>query len=205
MTVILDPPARTDLKAWLSAHLDPVDDHGPVKSGDGHEAHGVPAAVLIGLIERPEGYNVLLTRRADTLRHHGGQIALPGGRCDMGETAVETAVREAWEEVGLDPAFVSIAGLSSPHMAHTGFLIMPVVGFVSPGFELRPNPGEVAEIFETPFGFLMNPGNYQEEEKDFGEGLRRFISATHDERYIWGATAAILMELYRRLYGACVA
>lgn len=190
-----------DLRSWISGRLDPLgaapaDIGGPV----------APAAVLIALVERPEGYNVLLTRRADTLRRHKGQIALPGGRCDPGETAWTTALREAEEEIGLARGMVTLAGLSTPASTGSGFLITPVVGFVAAGFTLRPNPAEVAEIFETPFAFLMDPGNHEEHERTFDDGVtRRFYAMNHADRFIWGATAGILRELYRRLYGAAVA
>ena len=117
-----------------------------------------------------------------------------------------TALREAHEEVGLDPSFVTLAGLSTPYRTGTGFLITPVVGFVRPGFTLTPNPDEVAEIFETPFGFLMDPKNLEEHERELPTGeKRRFYAYTHEDRFIWGATAGVLRALYERLYGAAVA
>src|SRR5690606_34800319 len=149
-------------------HLDPLEDAEPV-DGIHVEAEedrllrgeAAPASVLIGLIERPVGYTVLLTRRVDTLRKHAGQIALPRGRRDPGETVWETALREAEEEIGLDSRYVKLAGLSTPLLTHSGYLITPVVGFIREGFQLRPNPHEVADIFETPFGFLMDPLNHE--------------------------------------------
>jgi 8-oxo-dGTP pyrophosphatase MutT (NUDIX family) len=166
----------------------------------------VPAAVLVALVEREAGLSVILTRRSDTLRAHTGQVALPGGRRDEGESAWQTALREAQEEIGLDPGFVSLVGLSTPYRTGTNYLITPVVGFVTPGFSLTPNPAEVADIFETPFGFLMDPQNYHEKEWRSPSGeRRRFYAATHDDRVIWGATAGVLRALYERLYGAAVA
>lgn len=209
-----------ELRDFLARHLDPLDDHacegGGRRSSDYDLTPGgwsgmpvdklTPAAVLIGLIERPVGLTVLLTRRADTLRNHTGQVALPGGRQDPGETPVQTAVREAHEEVGVEPRFVEPVGLSTPYQTGTGYLITPVVGFVRPGFTLTANPGEVADIFETPFAWLMDLANYQEHERALPNGeLRRFYAATHDEQYIWGATAGILRALHGRLYGAAVA
>ena len=118
-----------------------------------------------------------------------------------GETAAQTALREAWEEIGLDPGFVTPAGQTSPlKTSNTGYYITPVVGFVRPGFTLSPNPAEVAVIFEAPFDFLMDPQTFQEQERDFGQGLRRFYAATHQDQLIWGATAQILIGLRRRLY-----
>jgi 8-oxo-dGTP pyrophosphatase MutT (NUDIX family) len=207
-----------DLRAWISGRLDPLDERDPVQGGvrsdyDLNPARPrdvttplTPAAVLIALVERSHGYTVLLTRRADTLRRHTGQVALPGGRRDPGETPWQTALREAREEIGLEPDFVSLAGLSTPYQTGTGYLITPVVGFVAEGFSLAPNPDEVADIFETPFGFLMDPGNHEQRERELPTGeRRRFYAMTHEDRVIWGATAGILRALYDRLYGAAVA
>jgi len=208
-----------ELRDWIARHLDPLGDHaveGAAVRSDFDLTPGGwagvsddpprPAAVLIGLVEREAGLNVLLTRRADTLRSHTGQVALPGGRQDPGETLWETALREAHEEVGLDPKYVNLMGLSTPYHTGSGFLITPVVGFVRPGFSLKANPHEVADIFETPFGYLMDPANYEEHERALPSGeLRRFYATTHQEQYIWGATAGILRALYERLYGASLA
>lgn len=211
---------RGDLRDWIGQHLDPLEAHDPSTHGrvasdfDLSRSYGpnevdlplTPAAVLIGLVERDHGLSVILTRRADTLRRHTGQIALPGGRRDPGETPWQTALREAHEEIGLEPAYVSVAGLSTPYCTGTGYLITPVVGFVRHGFSLTPNPDEVADIFETPFGFLMDPANLEEHERELPNGeRRRFYAYTHEDRFIWGATAGMLRALYERLYGAAVA
>ncbi|WP_068875034.1 MULTISPECIES: CoA pyrophosphatase [unclassified Phenylobacterium] len=207
------------LRDWIAEHLDPLQDHAveggqrrsdfDLTPGGWADAAAGPlksAAVLIGLVEREAGVNVLLTRRSDTLRSHTGQVALPGGRQDPGERPWETALREAHEEVGLAPHFVDLIGLSTPYQTGSGYLITPAVGFVRPGFTLQPNPDEVADIFETPFGFLMDPSNYEEREGQLPSGeKRRFYATTHEERYIWGATAGILRALYERLYGASLA
>ncbi len=215
-----DPTAAGDLRAWISRHLDPLEEGDPVNGVAPHSdfdlsaAYGpnevdgplTPASVLIALAQREAGYSVILTRRADTLRRHTGQIALPGGRRDPGETPWQTALREAHEEIGLEPRFVTLAGLSTPYRTGTGYLITPVVGFVGEGFTLTPNPDEVADIFETPFGFLMDPRNHEQHERELPSGeKRRFYAMTHEERFIWGATAGILHALYERLYGAAVA
>jgi 8-oxo-dGTP pyrophosphatase MutT (NUDIX family) len=166
---------------------------------------GREAAVLVAVTDRPEP-GVLLTVRREHMRTHAGQVSFPGGRLDPGEDAVAAALREAEEEIGLDRGFVELIGLSSPYRTGTNYLVTPVVGFVRPGFTLTPNPGEVADIFETPFGFLMDPGNYEQHEWESPEGLlRRFYATTHEDRYIWGATAGMLRALYERLYGAAVA
>jgi 8-oxo-dGTP pyrophosphatase MutT (NUDIX family) len=207
------------LHDWIAEHLDPLHDsavEGGQRKSDYDLTPGgwsdvpagklTPAAVLIGLVQREAGPTVLLTRRSDTMRSHTGQVALPGGRIDPGERPWETALREAHEEVGLEPRFVSLLGLSTPYQTGSGYLITPVVGFVRSGFELKANPDEVADIFETPFSFLMDLANYEEHERELPTGeKRRFYAATHDERYIWGATAGILRALYERLYGAALA
>ena len=205
-----------ELRAWIEHHLDPLEEGQASEGGSDFDLGAnafpnepvelTPAAVLVGLIEREYGFSVLLTRRADTLRRHTGQIALPGGRCDPGETIWQTALREAHEEVGLAPDYVSLAGLSSPYRTGTGFLVTPVVGFIQPGFALQANPAEVADIFETPFGFLMDPANHEQHERQAPTGeTRRFYAMTHEDRFIWGATAGMLRALYDRLYGAAVA
>jgi 8-oxo-dGTP pyrophosphatase MutT (NUDIX family) len=161
-----------------------------------------PAAVLVPLVQRAEGLSVILTRRADSLTRHSGQIAFPGGRCDSGETPWATALREAHEEIGLDPAFVAVIGLGDPYETVTGFCVTPVVGFVRPGFTVMAAPAEVAEVFETPFGFLMDPANH---ERRFHEGLdgqrRRYYAMPYQDRFIWGATAGMLRCLYERVFG----
>jgi 8-oxo-dGTP pyrophosphatase MutT (NUDIX family) len=160
------------------------------------------AAVLVLILGRPEGATVILTRRADTLVRHTGQIAFPGGRLDPGETAVEAAMREAWEEVGLEPEAIEVLGCGEPYRTGTGFLITPVVAFRGPeNLRLTPAPAEVAEIFETPWDFLMDPANHRQDQLEGPEGPRRFWAVPWTDRYIWGATAGVLRALYERLYG----
>jgi 8-oxo-dGTP pyrophosphatase MutT (NUDIX family) len=205
-----------ELRDWISARLDPLDESLVCGSRDGREtrsdfdlgqgtppADGTPlkdAAVLVALVERPAGLSVILTRRSDTLRSHTGQVAFPGGRCDPGETPWVTALREAHEEIGLDPSQVTVAGLSTPYRTGTGYHVIPVVGFVSPPFTLSPNPDEVADIFETPFLFLMDPANYEQRQGRTPAGdERRFYALTWEDRLVWGATAGMLRALHDRL------
>jgi 8-oxo-dGTP pyrophosphatase MutT (NUDIX family) len=211
-----------ELRDWISRHLDPLDDQAlgdrevrsdfdlnPDMPSEGRAGEGgalTPAAVLVGLVEREAGLSVILTRRADTLRRHTGQVAFPGGRCDPGETPWQTALREANEEIGLDPAAVSLAGMSTPYRTGTGYLIAPVVGFVRPDIVLTASPDEVAHIFETPFGFLMDPANHEKRFYDLPDGGRRhFYAMSWEDQLIWGATAGMLRALYDRLYGAAIA
>jgi 8-oxo-dGTP pyrophosphatase MutT (NUDIX family) len=202
----MTPP---QMRAWISSKLDPIESwdpatrivHSDVEAG-ALDQPLVPAAVLVPLVEHEEGVTVLLTRRADTLRSHTGQVAFPGGRCEPGELPWETALRESQEEVGLDPGHVTIAGLSSGYQTRTHYDITPVVAFVRPGFSLTPSPDEVADVFETPFAFLMDPNNHERRFMEQAAGLRRYFYAmTYEDRLIWGVTAGILRVLYERLYG----
>ncbi len=200
------------LKARIRARLDPVDGSAAgTACGSDVDLNphlmvplaGLqPAAVLIALIERPEGLAVLFTQRADQLRRHAGQIAFPGGRCDPGETPAESALREAQEEVGLDPALVALAGLSTPYRTLTGYHITPVVGFAPPALALTLSPAEVADAFEVPFAFLMDPANHERRHRDQPPGPPRWHYAiTWQGRLIWGATAGMVRALYERLSG----
>ena len=162
----------------------------------------VDAAVLVPLILRPNGVSVLFTRRTDTLAKHAGQVSFPGGRCDPGETPVETALREAQEEVGLDSAFVRPLALGDRYVTGTGYRIAPVVALVREGFTLEASPDEVAEMFEAPWPWLMEPANAALHAREWAGGARRFHAYTWEGRYVWGATAGMLTGLRRRLYGA---
>jgi len=157
------------------------------------------AAVLVPIIEHDAGPTVLLTRRADHLNSHSGQVAFPGGKVEPGETPVDGALREAEEEVGLDRSFVDVAGFLNPYETGTGFRILPVISFVRPGFSLTAEPGEVAEIFEVPLSFLMNVDNH-ERHSVFWRGKRRaYYAMPYQGHYIWGATAGMIRNLHDRL------
>ncbi|MES2835382.1 MAG: CoA pyrophosphatase [Pseudomonadota bacterium] len=161
-----------------------------------------PAAVLIAVIARPEGATVLLTRRADSLTSHTGQIAFPGGRLDAGETALDAALREAREEVALASEAVEVLGLGDPYESGSGFLITPVIGWLTEPPMTRPSPDEVAEVFEAPWDFLMDVANHRRDFLEPEPGLRRwFWAMPWEDRYIWGVTAGILRALRDRLYG----
>ncbi len=160
-----------------------------------------PAAVLIPLIDYEHTFSVLLTRRADHLSSHAGQISFPGGRLDHeDETFVEAALREMEEEVGVSREAVRIAGLLEPYETVTGFCVVPVVGIVTPGFVLAIDPDEVAEAFEVPLSFLMDPANHQTHEMEFRGVPRSYYAIPFGEYYIWGATAAMLIHFYKRVF-----
>ena len=163
-----------------------------------------PAAVLVPVVDRAEPM-VLLTRRADTLSNHAGQIAFPGGAIDEGETVEEAALREAWEEVGLTAAFVArVIGPLPRYASGSGFLVTPVLAVIDPAFRPVPAPAEVAETFEVPLGFLMDPANHRIGEATWRGKLRRFYEIRHGEgaanRRVWGVTAGILRTMHERLY-----
>lgn len=160
------------------------------------------AAVLVPIVERPEEPTILLTRRTAHLQHHAGQIAFPGGRVEPGDASLAgTALREAEEEIGLDRSFVEVAGYLDAHETVTGFHITPVVAFIRPGFTLTPDPTEVDEAFEVPLAFLFDPANHQEHSRIFKGTTRRYYAMPYGDYYIWGATARILVNLYRRAHG----
>lgn len=160
------------------------------------------AAVLVGLMEREDDFGVLLTLRPDTMPSHAGQVAFPGGRLEAGETALAAALREANEEVGLDPSTVRVLGQGDTYLTGTGFAVAPFVGLLPPGFVPVPHAREVADVFETPLSFLMDVANHQRHEKEYKGALRAYYAMPHNGRYIWGATAGMIKSLHDRLYGA---
>lgn len=158
-----------------------------------------PAAVLVPIVMRDQP-TVLLTKRTATLARHAGQIAFPGGRRDPGDAdAVATALREAHEEVGLPVSLASPLGFLDGYRTGTGFHITPVVATVRPDFELRLEASEVAEAFEVPLAFLMDPLHHQKHTREWRGRSRQFWAIPYGERYIWGATAGMLRNLFDRL------
>ena len=161
-----------------------------------------PAAVLIGLVERDAGLTLLLTQRSVDLEHHPGQISFPGGHVDDDDkTAEACALRELEEETGIPTRHVHVAGRLPTYTTRTGFAIAPVVGFITPPFSLRPDPREVADIFEVPFDFLMDTANHQRMSRDFNGKTRYFHAMSYEDHYIWGATAGMLVNLHAALTG----
>ena len=163
-----------------------------------------PASVLIPIVGRGaaggSGLTVIFTRRAAHLKDHSGQVSFPGGRVATRDPSPEaTALRESHEEIGLDAARVEILGRLPEYHTRTGYRITPVVGLVAPPFELRADAGEVDEIFEVPLAFLLDPANHQRQSREWQGELRWFFAMSYEDRYIWGATAGMLVNLYRHL------
>ena len=159
-----------------------------------------PAAVLVPVVDHPQP-TVLLTLRSANLADHAGQIAFPGGKIDATDvTPLDTALREAWEEVGLVRDFVEPIGYLGLYGTSFGFRILPTVARVKPGFDLRLSMGEVDDTFEVPLSFLMNPANHEIHRKEFRGMLRSYYAMPYGDRYIWGATAGMLRMLYERIY-----
>jgi 8-oxo-dGTP pyrophosphatase MutT (NUDIX family) len=157
-----------------------------------------PAAVLVAITDRP-GPGVILTLRREHLRTHAGQVALPGGRIDPGEDAVAAALREAQEELLLDPAQVEIVGAIEPYRTVTGYIVTPVIGIIPPDLPLTPHEPEVADWFEAPLAFLLDPVNQQQRSALFQGRERHYYEINWNGRRIWGATAAMIVNLSRRL------
>ncbi len=159
------------------------------------------ASVLVPVLAREPEATVLLTLRTSHLNSHGGQIAFPGGKIEAADaTPVETALREAEEEVGIPPALVTPLSLLDLHNTGTGFRIIPVLALADPSCEPVPHPGEVAEIFEVPLSFLMAEQNHIQHLREWNGRPILFHAMDYEGRFIWGATAAILRNLYERLY-----
>ena len=193
----------------LSQRLAQIGDWEPEHVGDGGLFGGrepAHAAVLVALVPRPHGLQVLLTRRTEHLRDHAGQISFPGGRAEPEDAGpAGTALREAEEEVGLSPDRVQVMGQMPVYTTVTGFVVTPVVALVQPPFTLALDAFEVAEAFEVPLAFLMNPAHHRRHVFSFDAGQRQFLSmpwqgpgadGIEREYFIWGATAAMLRNLY---------
>ncbi len=160
-----------------------------------------PAAVLLLVVNRAEPA-VVFTQRTAHLSDHAGQISFPGGRCDAEDCTPEaTALREANEEIGVDPARVEILGRLPEYRTSTGYSVAPVVGWAEPPLDYRPDPSEVEEVFEVPLAFLLDPHNHRHETAFHRGRLRRFWAMPYGERYIWGATAGMLVTFQRIVAG----
>jgi len=163
-----------------------------------------PAAVCIPLLERADGLHVLFTRRSANLYSHAGQICFPGGRIEASDADyVQAALRETWEEVGVEPRFIELIGSQPSFLTSTRYTMKPVIGVLRPGFTLTPDRGEVAEIFEVPLASLLSPSTHRLHEiRPEDGGPRYFFSVSWRDYFIWGATAALVRNLYHYLAAA---
>lgn len=182
---------------WRAERLaaTPHGDH-DLNPGMHHDGPLTPAAVLVPLVLRPDEATVLLTQRTDHLYDHAGQISFPGGRIEKDDASPEAAaLREAEEEVGLDPSRVELIGRLDTYIVRTGFEVVPAVGFVRPPFDIKPDPFEVAEVFEVPLSFVLDRRNHDRQSREFQGIERSFYVLQYEDRHIWGATAAMLVNL----------
>jgi 8-oxo-dGTP pyrophosphatase MutT (NUDIX family) len=187
---------RHEVADWLVPGLSAADSH---KYRSLFPATPIPAAVLVPLVERPEGLTVLLTQRATQLRSHAGQISFPGGRIEPSDADPKAAaLREAREEIGLDARYVSVIGYLPDHVLLSGYRVTPVVAFVQPGFELLLDAEEVQDTFEVPLSFVFDPANHRVRRRRFGFGDTEIelCDIPYGDRNIWGATAGMLLTLY---------
>lgn len=160
-----------------------------------------PSSVLIPLVCRPEGIRVLLTRRSEWLKHHAGQISFPGGRADPTDPDLRyTALRETWEEIGIEAERIQVLGCLPDQLTGSGFQVTPHIGLVEPGFQPRLDPAEVAEVFEVPLRFLMNPRHHRLHRLAHNTAVvRTYFSMPWHDYFIWGATAGMIRNLYHFL------
>ncbi len=200
-----------DIEQRLRAKLDPLDQlaqgapHGDFELDPtwAPPAGAVikPAAVLAPIVKRGSGWTMLFTQRAQDLPTHAGQISFPGGRMEQGETPVQTALRETHEEIGLEAHFIDPIGGWNAYETGTGFRIVPIVGLVAPTFMLTLDAREVAETFEVPLAFLLDPANHERREGEWRGRKSSYWVMPYENRFIWGATAGMIRALYERLYG----
>ena len=177
-------------------------DHSLVPGGAPPATALTPAAVLVPLVMRPEGLAVLLTQRTQHLAAHAGQISFPGGRREESDAdSVEAALRETEEEVGLPRDHIEVIGRLDTYVTSTGFEVTPVVGLVRAPYPVKLDPFEVAELFEVPLAFVLDPANHQRHSREVKGRQRTFYVLPYQHRYIWGATAGMLVNLAEVLSG----
>lgn len=160
-----------------------------------------PAAVLVGIVDRGDSLNVLLTQRAEGLKHHPGQISFPGGRIETGDQGPDdAAVREAQEEIGLDPGFVQVLGHLPDYLTISRYTVTPVIALVQPGFTLVPDMQEATDAFEVPLNFLMDTANHTLRKRQLFDHLVPVYEIHYQDRNIWGATAGMIVSLHQQLF-----
>lgn len=192
MTVDLDRLRTSLLSEQRAGHF--------VQEDGAQDQPLTPAAVLFPIVLRDDGHTVLLTQRTAHLRDHAGQISFPGGRVEAhDQSPVDTALRETEEEIGLSRERVEIVGFLPEYRTGTGFRVTPVVALVRPPFDLQPDPFEVAEIFEVPLAFLIDPANHQQHSLHYRGALRHYFAMPYGDYFIWGATAGMIRSLSERL------
>jgi 8-oxo-dGTP pyrophosphatase MutT (NUDIX family) len=167
----------------------------------GGEPSGItPASVLVPIVAHPDGLTVLFTKRTIHLKAHSGQVSFPGGRAEPSDPTPEfTALRESQEEIGLSPEKIEILARLPDYITRTGFQVTPVVGLLTPPLELVPDPREVEEVFEVPLAFLLDPGNHLRQSREINGRTVGYYEMRFGERVIWGATAGMIVNLYRQL------
>jgi len=178
-------------------------DLNPDWEAPGTEHALIAAAVLVPLIERPDGIHVLLTKRTEDMPTHPGQVSFPGGRVQNEDrTHAEAALRETHEEVGIVPGHVTIAGFLDHYETGSNYRILPVVGIVNPYARVKIDPREVDLVFEVPLSFLMDPAHHEKRSVEWNGVLRYYYAIPYKNHKIWGATAGMIRSLYERLYGS---
>jgi 8-oxo-dGTP pyrophosphatase MutT (NUDIX family) len=196
-------PTRAEIVSRLAASR-PIEEL--LTSDDLERQHEIskqpskPAAVLLLVVNHPEDPTVVFTQRTAHLADHAGQISFPGGRCDEGDCDPEdTALREAEEEVGIERGRIEVLGRLPEYHTSTGYRVTPVVGWAEPPLAYRPDPHEVADVFEVPLAFLLDPGNHRYESAFYKGRMRKYWAMPYGERFIWGATAGMLVTFHRIL------
>jgi 8-oxo-dGTP pyrophosphatase MutT (NUDIX family) len=187
-------------RLWAGPHQGELNGDFRVGGWQNQNFDPMPAAVLVPLVEHSSGLTVLLTQRTDHLHHHPGQISFPGGRVEEEDCdPVTTAIRETEEEIGLHRDYLDVVGFLDPYQTVTGFRVTPVVAFVEPGFQLELDAFEVAEAFEVPLSFVLDPSHHERQSREVRGRERGYYVLWYDGRRIWGATAAMLINLYDKL------
>ncbi len=190
--LLADPPSLPLIPTRGDFDLNP--DTRPAKPPD-----LLPAAVLLPIVMR-NAPTVLFTERNAQLKRHPGQVSFPGGRVEKDDTSlVQTALRETHEETGIAADYITVAGFLEAYETGTGYAILPVVGLLREGFALTPNTDEVAEVFEVPLAFLLDPANRQKNQREWQGRMRSYYAFRYNGHYIWGATAAMLVNFSERL------